>query len=77
MQRSILRATQRNRRIRFASCATHSHSSGVAFASAKATQHLLIAGVAAITRASSGRKNPGGFFLHCCWRYGYKFGKLA
>src|SRR5690606_12541505 len=77
LQRSFLRATQRNRSSRFAPCAKHSHSSGVAFAVAKATQLLSIAGVAAITRASStqrpaaaaGQTKPGGFVFRCCWRY--------
>jgi hypothetical protein len=71
VQRTVLLATQLNRSKRFAACATPSHSSGLAFAMAKATQFQQGRRVAPTTKTSSGSSNASAFAAHCCRRYKY------
>ena len=65
-------AIQINHRLRFASCATHSHSLSVVFAVAKTAWLSSCANGAAITSTSKWIVKRYAFANHCCGRYAFE-----
>ena len=69
MQRTVLRASQRNHHQLSASCAKASHCSVVSFAIAPETSFYRAAHVAAITNTSTGPQKAALFLASVVGRY--------